>query len=874
MNRGGVNRSPLEHNAPTIGDGVKHTPLHEFPQIKDAGQLVGDLLVSICDGLNVTDENKKILESLIWPFVAYRSTTKNYYNAQQRGRLIKSLRMSAANIISVSDSNYRQYGFVKYWLGVLMCNTVHDDVLPVKKDWITSPLFRGYCRRVLSKCVHKQRVVDLELIQSLVKGSPKIWLHLPEAAVRDLDLEYVGQLDCYRDEISLGMINSIKESTDKVCIRLIESARFYETNYSATCPSAKACKQRTIKQNGSLGLYKPLRLPEETGGASSFFTAMPSTGVRIKRPLSPPDIARPQVEDVQRKLECAGTLRGIDMILVEHEKHVYQKALEGAYLASRAQDARGFPEANAVRVARVPEAGGKIRYVSCGCGYTYTALRPLQVQLINCWKSQHESSMLQDDLTGEVNRIHKAVRLPFFLSGDYKAATNLEKRQASHVIMRHLDLLGVPLADLGLMSFGTGTVEMPSVKPGGPKSYFTHREGQLMGHVLSFPLLCIVNRAVYQRSIDLWLEFGSGPDRVIKLTDGSSTTAFKLSSVMRVSCKINGDDIFFKCDRDLHKIWVECARDVGFLLSIGKSYVSEHFCMMNSQFYHLKSDEMVRVGYLNLPLVLNTVDPDGEPCTPFELGASLNRMLKDLTIGRCTIKTAIENCEKNLGFSKYNYLGLNRYWFGPLDLGGYGIDRRYAPEGSKPTRDQRMLAAIMRNGSQGGNLITSNSLSPKMLKIFRKYFHPKEVYGPYVPEQGVELFDESPWFPRLLVYNQYGRETPPSNAIVDPITRTLRTFKWDFRLHPMSEESYLSFTPPQRFVTRVPIPPRNTLLMSKMSLDDMAGRNSYRFLSLLAQGDRQPSGVAFGEDPDDSGFFPWSGLTPEEAYGRFLSRLQ
>jgi hypothetical protein len=81
--------------------------------------------------------------------------------------------------------------------------------------------------------------------------------------------------------------------------------------------------------------------------------------------------------------------------------------------------------------------------------------------------------------------------------------------------------------------------------------------GQLMGSLLSFPLLCFLNDFVMKES-------GFDP----------------------LSYLVNGDDVV-ACD-EMSKIdaWKHLAPRVGLSLSVGKNFIDEHFCTVNSQLFY------------------------------------------------------------------------------------------------------------------------------------------------------------------------------------------------------------------------------------------------------------------------------------------------
>jgi hypothetical protein len=93
------------------------------------------------------------------------------------------------------------------------------------------------------------------------------------------------------------------------------------------------------------------------------------------------------------------------------------------------------------------------------------------------------------------------------------------------------------------------------------------RNGQLMGNVLSFPLLCIANLACFWLA---WEEYIGHKVRFSQLPP----------------VRINGDDILFKSPSDRFlACWTRWTREFGFELSVGKNLVSDHILQINSTLF-------------------------------------------------------------------------------------------------------------------------------------------------------------------------------------------------------------------------------------------------------------------------------------------------
>lgn len=116
---------------------------------------------------------------------------------------------------------------------------------------------------------------------------------------------------------------------------------------------------------------------------------------------------------------------------------------------------------------------------------------------------------------------------------------------------------------------------------------YQQQNGQLMGHVLSFPILCVANYISYVVSLERWL--------------GKKMTFEEVCSKYPV--KINGDDILFCNTLEHRRVWMEVIREFGFLPSMGKNFVSQDFFQINSMLFSTRTGLSQRDS-----LVLNNVD--------------------------------------------------------------------------------------------------------------------------------------------------------------------------------------------------------------------------------------------------------------------------
>lgn len=209
-----------------------------------------------------------------------------------------------------------------------------------------------------------------------------------------------------------------------------------------------------------------------------------------------------------------------------------------------------------------------------------------------------------------------------FVSGDYSAATDNLKGSVSLVLAEILfgGLRGrhgsyPELVQRIMKSLTGGSIQYGSVQP--PRDDWLYKlaraedpqaraflscwksqlpadieqqNGQLMGNVLSFPLLCLANLCCF------WL--------AVEEYEGRNVSFRELPPV-----RINGDDILFMSPDDrFYQIWAQWAARFGFELSVGKNLVSEDLMQINSAMFRtvlrkfepqlLGKDELVECSYL------------------------------------------------------------------------------------------------------------------------------------------------------------------------------------------------------------------------------------------------------------------------------------
>lgn len=377
---------------------------------------------------------------------------------------------------------------------------------------------------------------------------------------------------------------------------------------------------------------------------------------------------------------------------------------------------------------QIIEEPSKERIVSVG-PVSLTALQPLQGFLLNCWKKSPFSTMAPDWFES-LKKDLADTRFPqdwVLHSGDYDAASDKLNINATVTSIESvLDLLGLDV-DHGLSPGDTKLFypkksflkDNQSAFKSSPlfrqrfeqlKEEVIQTNGQLMGHPLSFPLLCFINL--------------SGV--LLAIRRSPHLTPLERFLILK-SLRINGDDIFFMSSVDFGRTWQQATKDVGFVLSIGKSYSSPSFGMINNVFFlRRKSGEVIRFGFLNQRLVFNHSLKKGDnEESPIWIGNAFSEMFSLAPSSHFFLSDAVRH--RKDGFP---IRGFTPNFFVPCRLGGLGVNPKFAssrkdgiPDGKfNFTRDQRSFAALCSERAELSVFFQSGSVpsNPLVMKFAKK----------------------------------------------------------------------------------------------------------------------------------------------------------
>jgi len=296
--------------------------------------------------------------------------------------------------------------------------------------------------------------------------------------------------------------------------------------------------------------------------------------------------------------------------------------------------------------------------------------------------------------------------------------------------------------------------------------------GQLMGSILSFPILCAVNFCTYWYSM---MEY-----------TGNFVDPWTLPVL------VNGDDILFRTNQDHYQLWIKALGKVDFALSQGKNYVHNTVLMINSElYYNPASSKFIKLEFNNVGLLTGQSKVTGRTGVRTKpLYAIWNELLPGLRNPLRGLKRFIhysrEMVERITLTGKYNL-------FVPPYRGGLGFNR-FPGLSVRATEYQRRWAAylerLLLEGSEKRELqetlrglrIALHSPTMGFKPVPRRNY--TLILGPATGPLpfGLQLLNERlPVFPALTFPWSPERSEmvvrPPSKAVLDNFRRDERDSK-------------------------------------------------------------------------------------------------
>lgn len=229
-----------------------------------------------------------------------------------------------------------------------------------------------------------------------------------------------------------------------------------------------------------------------------------------------------------------------------------------------------------------------------------TILKPLQKMIHGRMRQDSRFELMGKQIDSDVINAIPLFPGAKWVSGDYAAATDNLHADVTETCLEAIlsSMTGrfsrIPeFQSLALRSLTNLEIFHPEV------GSFIQTNGQLMGSLLSFPILCIANYAMWDLTYTKFygkrptgLGMNGAPDRV----------------------RINGDDIAFASVPEMYELWKNLVVQIGLEPSMGKNYFSNQMVMLNSRpfIWDEESRQMVNLKWLNLGLLKSPADEEAD----------------------------------------------------------------------------------------------------------------------------------------------------------------------------------------------------------------------------------------------------------------------
>lgn len=362
-------------------------------------------------------------------------------------------------------------------------------------------------------------------LAALVTPRRTEWIHKPVV---------VPGLGDYRRRHGIVSFAELEEQVRRTAREFFSGVRFGNHDLFATpiTPSFSACYVRSRRAFGTFG-----ELLDE-----GLLTTVPRRDLRLSSNVEEEFIGSDQNPSV--------VLSGFDGM-----RDQFLRSYFDALKLAMHED----PIASAVPLAEAL----KVRVITKGPPLTQFVLKPLQRFMWRVLKDHPACSLIGDPIhvAALAPRLGRLLEGQAWCSGDYSDATNqMDPRLSNAAWETVCDVCAVPRA---LKSLGTRVLTGHWLEVDKKNGILMPQQwGQLMGSIISFPILCIVNATVCRMAIEHDL------DRDLTLS--------------RAPLMVNGDDCLFPVGPAGYAAWNLFGKMAGLSPSVGKVYYSKHFCNINS----------------------------------------------------------------------------------------------------------------------------------------------------------------------------------------------------------------------------------------------------------------------------------------------------
>jgi hypothetical protein len=356
-------------------------------------------------------------------------------------------------------------------------------------------------------------------------------------------------------------------------------------------------------------------------------------------------------------------------------------------------------------------------------------LKPLQKMLHSRLRSHPSFQLIGRMIDEEVISHIQPFEGSKYVSGDYSAATDNFNSDVTDACIEEIlsGMVGPLSRKPEFMLLAKRSLTRLTVVDKELGEEYVMSRGQLMGSLLSFIILCIVNFSIWRHTTEQ--EFG-----VVCDGNGRGGTFDKVL--------INGDDIGFAATERQYNRWKRTVPLVGLTPSLGKNYFSSEFITLNTRLF-ARDDvlgQWYNIPFLNVGLLVRGGRDAKNGQTELGKIESLGQMHDDFVSG-----AEFKGSASSLFISAWESLLKKtcRNLFGPKELGGLGAHPVPNSRGSSIdgySWRQRLIATLIRDGRisvPSGGIVQrmKNHQEAELLRRFPGMKHLDESKLPILPER-------------------------------------------------------------------------------------------------------------------------------------------
>jgi hypothetical protein len=307
----------------------------------------------------------------------------------------------------------------------------------------------------------------------------------------------------------------------------------------------------------------------------------------------------------------------------------------------------------------------KVRNITAGNALPYAIAKGMQKDMHTSLRQLDQFRLIGTPLTEKiVGEFFKKKRQQeklsgekhWIASGDFSAATDNIKISLTKLVFEAILMKCISDMDIKPTLWGAlrrvlyeHIIEYPNSTQG--LEPVEQQNGQLMGSVLSFPILCIINLIVY------WLAV-------------APNSRFEDLNVL-----VNGDDIMFACSHTTYQRWLDMLPEAGLTPSPGKNFFHKKYGTVNSALFYEKNrkGQAKYVAFFNAGMLLGQSKvarvQEGKYKPIYCLHS--NVLHGALNPERADKRFVFYNKDNINECSQWN--GMNLNWYFPRSMGGLGM---------------------------------------------------------------------------------------------------------------------------------------------------------------------------------------------------------